>query len=186
MSRVAWFRSFLHRIASTRAVSQEDEQVICEMSSLSADTSLRQPEPIPRGPPPRDEDDFWQNHVTVYRSSEEGLEALGMRELPTGGPEIDGGAFASVRLAYRVQERAVPLQRRHLAIAKLQLTGYFLPAWKESVILKGVSHPHIVRFYGMFGVDPPPSARDRHGYPMPQVIWLLLEYANAGSRRRQA
>ena len=184
------FLRFLSRIRSTRSLADEDAESVSLLATNNNDGRVEevihydnQDEAIAR---------FKMHGFRTYKSAALGLEELGWKELPVGrGPEILKGASGSISLAYKLSDRGLPLESRHLTAAKIQSicsvshkSRDYRAVWKESEVLKGLVHKHIVGFYGMFAVDPElgtdhtDSYKDR--YPDYRLFWILLEYANAG------
>ena len=142
-------------------------------------------------------EEFQKHGFQTYRSAELGFAAFGWKELPVGGgPEIIKGGFASISVAYKLSDRGLPLETRHLTAAKIQrlcfpehlMRGY-TRVWMEVEIHKGLVHKNIVGFYGMFAVDPKQNWDHTDSYsnrfPDYRLCWILLEYANAGDLAKE-
>ena len=57
-----------------------------------------------------------------------------------GGPNIREGAVAKIRLAYKLSDRGLPLESRHLTVAKIMCLRAYYRIWAEVEILRGLVH----------------------------------------------
>jgi serine/threonine protein kinase len=157
------------------------------VSRLSQDDGRRRKElPVNRNGEPGSPDQYVKsNKVPVYKSVSEGLNSFGWKEIPKGyGPKIQGGAFGSIKLAYKQKDEKVPLESRHLAVMKVQAIKRYRQTWAEVEILKAVVHENIVDFYGVFAYVPDKSdIRDEFDKKAQFII--LLEYCAAGDMLRE-
>lgn len=112
----------------------------------------------------------------------DGLLQLGWKEIPDNGqPEIESGNFGSIRLAYNFHESSVPLERRHIAAAKIQSFNSpdeMFAVHNEVSVLRSCIHENIVYMYGCFAVKPSSGEPKRS-------FWMLMEYANAGDMLKE-
>ena len=198
-SRTSRFLRFLKRIRSAQPLVEEDVESVSHLAVNNNDE--REEEVIHYANQGEEIEPFLKHGFRTYSRSELGLAALGWKEIPVGsGPEISGGAYASVRLAYKLADRGLPLESRHLTAAKIQslysanLTRpsnnkTYVRVWEEVEILKGLVHKNIVGFYGMFAVDPQLSTDHTDCYTCKsydyRCFWILLEYANAGDLAKE-
>ena len=194
-SRTSRFLRFLSRIRSARPLAEEDVESLSHLPINSNEE--REEEEIHYANQAEAIEQFLMHGFRTYKSAEFGFAAFGWKELPAGGgPEILKGAFASVSLAYKLSDRGLPLETRHLTAAKIQkicvpknFIRDYSRVWREVEILKGLVHGNIIGFYGMFAVDPElekdhtDSYKDR--YPDKRLFWILLEYANAGDMAKE-
>ena len=194
-SRTSRFLRFLSRIRSTHPLAEQDVESVSHLAIN--DNEERVEEAIRYTNEAEAVEEFQMHGFRTYRSAESGFAAFGWKELPVGGgPEITKGGFASISVAYKLSDRGLPLESRHLAAAKIQrlcfpetqVRGY-ARIWKEVEIHKGLVHKNIVGFYGMFVVDPQLDCdhADNYGYRFPdfRLCWILLEYANAGDMAKE-
>ena len=176
------FIQLLRRLRSSGPQTKADDAAI---STIAQAPPERTETVIRRDKEPHKLSQFFQE-TAVFPDSKSALESFGWRELPAGGgPVIEAGATACITLAYKYSEAGVPLERRHLCVAKYQLADDFRSAWRDAEVLSGIVHENVVNFFGMFRIEPEHDARDRHNYPLPSQVWLLLEYANAGDMRKE-
>ena len=198
-SRTSRFLRFLSRIRSTQHLAEEDVESVSHLAIINNDERVE--EAIHYANQSEEIVPFLKQGFRTYRSAELGLAALGWKQIPVGGgPEITEGAFASVSLAYKLSDRRLPLESRHLTAAKIQslqsrslLTRpsnniTYIRVWKEVEILKGLVHENIVGFYDMFAVDPEMETDNTDRYtatPDNRCFWILLEYANAGDLAKE-
>ena len=195
-SRTSRFLRFLSRIRSTRPLAEADVESVSHLAVNNNEE--RVPEVIHYENQKEEMDKFMRWGFRTYQSADAGLAALGWKEMPVDDrPKITKGAVASISLAYRLADRRLPLESRHLAVAKIQGLGHVRDpkacdkVWGEVEILKGTVHENIVGWYGMFAVDPQMET-DHDGnylrdsrFPDRRVLWILLEYANAGDMAKE-
>ena len=187
-SRTTRFLGFLSRIRSSRRLKEEDVESISHFAINNNDE--RVPEVIHYENQGEEMEQFLRQGFRTYRSAELGLAALGWKELPSESrPTIDEGAFASISLAYKLSDRRLPLESRHLTVAKIQRLEVLYRVWTEVEILRGIVHENIVGFYGMFAVDPEMETDHTDHYkisiPDQRPFWILLEYANAHNMAKE-
>ena len=167
--RVNRFVRLLRRLRSLGPRTKADDAAI---RTIAHAHSQREEMEIRKNAEPHDINQFCRE-IEIFPDSESGLESFGWRELPAGGgPVIEAGATGRITLAYKYTETGVPLERRHLCVAKFQHGHDFRSAWREAEVLSGIVHENVVDYFGMFAVEP-------------DHIWLLLEYANAGDMRKE-
>ena len=176
-NRASEFLSFLFRIRSTRPLDRRDSRSV---EHLAVAEHGREEQPIPYTNREAYQE-ILATGLKTFPSPEAGLQSLGWKRL-TCGPTIRGGACASIRMAYKLSDRAIPLESRHLAVAKIQEIEQSV--WREVQILRGLVHENIVDLYGVFAVDPAWRSEYADNYPAPvperRILWILLEYATAG------
>ena len=169
--RNGWFVRFINRIRGRGPLSDEDRQSVSRMPIDPP--AVRVEQPIDRGGELFDHlNRFVTSGFIGYDSMAEGLAKTG-----TGweiiddfeAPEIAGGGFADIELAYSIRDKGKPLERRHLCVLKVQNMNNIQAVWNEVNVLRGVIHENIIDFYGVFA--------DRSS----QMMYILLEYANAGN-----
>ena len=182
-SRTSRFLRFLSRIRSSHPLVEEDAESISHLAISNNDERVE--EDIHYANQDEEMDKFMRRGFRTYRSAEFGLAALGWKELPAESrPTIEEGAYASISLAYKLSDRRLPLESRHLAVAKIQKLQVVYRVWTEMEVLRGVVHENIVGFYGMFAVDAHEGTdeKDRQKKTIPdrRLFWILLEYASAG------
>ena len=194
-SRTSRFLRFLSRIRSSQPLIEEDVESVSHLAINSNDGRVE--EEIHYANQEEATVPFVKHGFRTYRSAELGLAALGWKQIPVGGgPEITEGYFATVSLAYKLSDRRLPLESRHLTAAKIQKICVtkrsirdYSTVWKEVEILKGLVHENIVGFYGMFAVDPKLETDHTDHYkdanPDKRLFWILLEYANAGDLAKE-
>ena len=195
-SRTSRFLRFLSRIRSTRPLVEEDVESISHLAI--SDNDERVPEVIHYDNQREERDKFLKWGFRTYQNADAGLAALGWKEMPVDDrPKITKGAVASISLAYRLADRRLPLESRHLTVAKILGLGHVKgpqareKVWGEVEILRGLVHENIVGFYGMFAVDPHMETDHDGNYlrdsriPDRRVLWILLEYANAGDMAKE-
>ena len=172
------FLAFLSRIRSYRPLDRRDSRSI---SHLAVSEHTRHEQPIHYTNQNAAYEQFLTTGLKTFSTEDDGLESLGWKKL-TGGPTFQQGACASICMAYKLSDRGTPLESRHLAVAKIQ--GVEMETWTEVQILRGLVHENIVDLYGVFAVDPQWRSEDADNYPTlfpdRRVLWMLLEYANAG------
>ena len=118
-SRTSRLLRFLSRIRSTRPLAEEDAESVSHLAINNNDERIE--EAIHYANQKEEIEPFLKHGFRTYRSAELGLAALGWKGIPAGGgPVIIKGAFASVRLAYKLSDRGLPLESRHLTAAKIQ------------------------------------------------------------------
>ena len=190
-SRTSRFLRFLSRIRSTRPLAEADVESVSHLAVNNNEE--RVPEVIHYENQKEEMDKFMRWGFRTYTTTDAGLAALGWKELPAGGgPEITPGAVAAISLAYKLSDRRLPLESRHLSVAKIQGLSHahgleaYDRVWTEVEVLRGLVHENIVGFYGMFAVDPHMET-DHDGnykrdsrFPDHRILWTLLEYASAG------
>ena len=172
------FLSFLFRIRSTRPLNRRDSRSV---THLAVSKNERKEQPIPYTNQRAAFEEFRTTGLKTFPSPDAGLQSLGWKKL-TCGPKFQEGACATIRMAYKQSDRAIPLESRHLAVAKIQ--GVNQMTWTEVQILRGLVHDNIVDLYGVFAVDRLWRSEYADNYPKPvperRILWILLEYANAG------
>ena len=166
------FVAFLSRIRSYRPLDRTDSESI---THLAVSEHKRKEQPIQYTDQETAYEEFLTTGVQTFATEDAGLQSLGWKEL-IGGPEIQDGGFAKIRMAYKLSDRGTPLESRHLAVAKVQ--AMFQTTWTEVHILRGLVHKNIIDLYGVFAVDP--ELRADYG-----DLWMLLEYANAGDLEKE-
>ena len=186
-NRANRFIAFLSRIRSTRPLDRSDSQSITHLA-VSEHIS-REEQPIQYTHQEAAYEEFLTTGLQTFPSEDAGLQSLGWKFLaPRCGPQLPQGSFATIRMAYKLSDRGTPLESRHLAVAKIQYVDQ--KAWAEVQILKGLVHENIVDLYGVFAVDPARRSDEGVSYrsriPEKRVLWLLLEYANAGDLEKEA
>ena len=187
-SRTSRFLRFLSQIRSTRPLTEEDVESVSHLAV--SDNNERVPEVIHYANQREEQDKFVTRGFRTYKTADSGLAALGWKELPVGGgPNIREGAVAKIRLAYKLSDRGLPLESRHLTVAKIMCLRAYYRIWAEVEILRGLVHENIVGFYGMFAVDPLMEKDHTDHYNLSfadrRLLWILLEYANAGDLAKE-
>ena len=182
-SRTSRFLRFLSRIRSTQPLTHEDAESVSRLAINKKDERVE--EDIHYADQEEEIEEFRRRGFCTYRTAELGLAALGWKELPAEfRPKIDEGAYAAISLAYKLSDRRLPLESRHLTLAKVQGLQQCYRVWTEVEILRGLVHENIVGFYGMFAVDPELETDQKNRYkkkePDRRPFWILLEYASAG------
>ena len=182
------FLAFLSRIRSTRPLNRTDSQSI---THLAVSEHERKEQPIQYTHQEDAYQEFPTTGLQTFPSPDAGLQSLGWKRL-TGGPTIQKGAHANIGMAYKLSERGTPLESRHLAVGKIQdivTVSQKQSVWTEVEILNGLVHKNIVELYGVFAVDPASRSEDGVSYrsrvPENRVVWMLLEYANAGDLMKE-
>ena len=183
-SRANCFLAFLSRIRSTRPLDRSDSRSI---THLAVSEHERKEQPIRHTDQEAAYQEFLANGLKTFPSPEAGLQSLGWKRL-TCGPKIKGGTYGTICMAYKLSERGTPLESRHLTVGKIQNANQM--TWKEVHILNGLVHENIVDLYGVFAVDskwtPEKGVSYRPPDPDKRVVWMLLEYANAGDLFKEA
>ena len=187
-SRTSRFLRFLSRIRSAQPLAEEDAESVSHLAVN--DNEERVPKVIHYDNQREEREKFLNRGFRTYRSAESGLAALGWKEIPVDDrPQIRAGAVANISLAYKLSDRGLPLESRHLAAAKIQGLRIYYRVWAEVEILKGLVHENIVGFYGMFAVDPlldkDHTDHYKKTFPDSRLFWILLEYANAGDLAKE-
>ena len=185
-NRTRRFLAFLSRIRSYRPLDRRDSQSI---SHLAVNERTRKELPIHNRNPEAALKEFRTTGFKTFPDEDAGLQSIGWRKLPSAfGPVITEGAYASICMAYKLSDQGTPLESRHLAVAKVQEIDKPW-TWNEVRILRGLVHDNIVDMYGMFAVDPEWRSEYAGHYPtsVPErrVLWILLEYANAGDLEKE-
>lgn len=190
MEETTAFSGFLRRLQSDLNLGPQDQ---AKLKKLAVNTRLRKEVPIPFGVKFKKEmlsqflaTGLAGHHVPCHSSLSSGLRAFGWAAL---NMELGSGAFGAVQLAYKVQEQAVPLESRHLCAVKVQPKSRddglgprpdhkldLQPIHDEVAVLRGVSHPNIIDYYGFFAV----TANNAD----PKFA-MLLEYASAGDLEQE-
>ena len=105
-SRTSRFLRFLSRIRSTRPLAEEDAESVSHLAINNNEERIE--EAIHYANQKEEIEPFLKHGFRTYRSAELGLAALGWKGIPAGcGPVIIKGAFASVRLAYKLSDRGL-------------------------------------------------------------------------------
>ena len=179
-SRTHRFLTFLSRIRSTRPLDRRDSQSI---THLAVNEHGRKEQRIHYTNQEAVYEEFRATGFKTFPDEDAGLHSIGWTKLPSAfGPVITEGGYGIIRMAYKLADRGTPLESRHLSIAKIQRIDQ--TTWIEVEVLKGLVHENIVDLYGVFAVDPKWRSEYAENYPTPvperRVLWMLLEYANAG------
>jgi serine/threonine protein kinase len=142
--------------------------------------------------------EWMERGLKTYSNPKKGIKKLGWKLVPPGvGPTFKEGAYGNIKLAYNRKETGVPLESRHLAIAKVQqLSLYFEEIWSEVQILRGIVHENIIDCYGVFAVDTRARPSGLLGSMSSWLtsfwqdtnekdVWIMLEYASAGDLNKE-
>ena len=110
-----------------------------------------------------------------------------------GQPDIQRGAYASIRVAYWSADanKGKAIEARHLAAVKEQVIRpkRTEALWTEVTVMAGLVHEHIVDYYGCFLVgDQSQGADAGSSDPQSQLMgrfFILMEYASAGDLKKE-
>lgn len=197
------FLSCLSRINTDAPARDEDLRTI---SKFPGARIRRDPEPIIYADQKQAQKEWLEHGFRKFRSSRRGLKYLGWKALEKkDAPTITEGTNAFIGICYLRAERKLPLESRHLAVAKIQKLKFLNSVWTEAQILRGLVHENIVDCYGYFAVDPWMEHDDMeeedtmpeeqsHAGPVPQTaqarrnatqLWIMLEYASGGDLNKE-
>lgn len=120
-TRVTRFVQFLRHLRSDSPLIVPDEENIAELAQnprIRAEQDLRGHD----APTP---EQFLQSvsRTAVFPTAEAGLKRLGWAEIPGSESRLGEGRRGTIMLAYKLSDRKVPLESRHLCAAKLQPRG---------------------------------------------------------------
>ena len=155
------FLSFLSRIRSYRPLDRRDSRSV---KHLAVNEHEREEQPIHYTNRGAAYEEFRTTGFKTFSTEEAGLQSLGWKKL-TCGPKILEGSFATIRMAYKFVGSWLPLESRHLAVAKIQKV--YDSTWTEFECLNGLVHENIVDLYGVFAVDPQWKSEHAETYPKP-------------------
>ena len=176
-------RSALDRLRFRSPQSREEHETVAAVATGEQQLQRNQ-HPLDRGLGPRDVLDFMKG-VPVFTDAAQALAVNGWKLMPPGvGPREEAGMYGVVKLVHKVprSSRRQPLRVNCLAAAKQQPMSNWRLAWREANILSAFDHENIVKMHEMFVED---TSKQPDFVDFPSTIWLLMEYASAGSLKKE-
>ena len=169
--------ALMRRMRASAPLTASDEAIVRRMAVRKREE--REEADLQRQEPTSAEEFISRDAIPVFHTSEAGLQTFGWRDIPLPA-EADPSLRA--KIAFRMTERELPLESRHVCLVKYLDWKEYRKAWAETQVLKGCIHENIADWFGTFAkVRTVPCPEEDPSLLPVRMLYLLTEFPSAGS-----